>query len=175
MRAVFIALVLAACHREVRQDVKFQEEDEQKTAKTTDETVVETKTQAATEVDIKTTREDNALIIRGPSGVMTVVPIVNRMPTTLPLGSVVVGMFPLVKTTKDESKHVGPKTDEKKTEKKSDEKSDETKKLAGAAKLEEVTDVGLGWKFYLTVFAIVVAALVALYCYLKFIRKVGWL
>lgn len=174
MKRLAAALVLVACHREVRKQEHERAEEKVKTAKATEIKVAETKVRGS--VDTDTTHEVLALVVEesSPTGPITVlIPVSKNRPVRLNPGARIVGTVPLAQTFTH--KHVDPSTEKKDTEKKSTEAVDSKKKSTKDTKAETDTDVGFSWKFYGFCFLAGVAVLVSLYAYLKFIKKVGWL
>jgi hypothetical protein len=157
MRLVFMLVCAVACHHEVKQDLALDQTEN--SAKATDETRAETKKQDPTDVDTKTTKSDNAVIIQDADGSSTVSVVPRDKPLLLKRGAKVVGTVPVSQTVVDQSKHLGAVVTEKAAEKKSTESGD--KKTEAGLKTEESSDTGFSTKFYLLA-AGVLAAVVAL-------------
>jgi hypothetical protein len=175
MKFILLVAALVACHHHVQQDIRAAEEDKLNTVKATEETVAETKKQDPTDVETKTTHEDNAVVVQAPDGTVQVAKVVKNRPLVLPKGSKVIGIVPLSSTVKDENKHVGGTVDEKNTQKKSTEDTAADKTTTLGVKTDDELDAGPGWQFYSCIIGAVIAVLVGGYFYLKLVKKVSWL
>lgn len=177
MRAALLVLILLSfcCHHEVKKDEHVEVQETNETAKVIQNDVAETKLQEASEVDIKTSRSEDAIIIQDADGSIEVAKVTPGKPLKAPKGSKVIGTVPLASTTVDQNKHIGAKVDEKVTETAAKELDRGTKNVHDEIKTDTITDTGPGIKFYGFCLLAFVIALAAGYCYLKFMRKVAWL
>jgi PBP1b-binding outer membrane lipoprotein LpoB len=173
--AVLVAAVVAyGCHSRKVRDVQVQAEEQDKSAKTTEEKGTKTTHQDPIELDVNTTQDDNAVIVLDADGSVQVEPVGKHL--TLPKGSKVIGTVPIRQTVKNEAKHIGARVDQKDNEKKSTEDKEMDKKEEVKYHGEDISDVGPGWKFYLWLsLGICAAMLAAVWGYLKFIKKAVWL
>jgi hypothetical protein len=174
MNKFTIMLVCAlACHHEAKLDLHTEEVDRGNSAKTTEDARAETKKQDPTDVDTKTTRSDNAVIVREEDGSSTVAVVPRDKPLALHKGARVVGTVPVSQTVVDQSKHLGAVVTEKTGEKKSTETDDRDKAVKVGVKTEESNDTGFSLKFYLLAGG-VLAAVAALGVFLarsKLVRR----
>lgn len=169
------SMVLHGCHSEVKKETKVEQEQQDNSAKTTDESSVRTKTQAPTDVDIKTTKSDNAVVVRRPDGKARVAWVTKDKPLELEKGEEVVGTVPLSQTTVDQNKHIGASVDERAAQKKSTETDDSKKNTKLGETTESSWDFLNSWKFYLSCVIGLAVLLGGAFVYLKFIKKVSWL
>lgn len=171
-RALAFAVVFlagTACHLETKRDLRIDEQD--KTAKTAESEVTETKKQDASEVDTKTTKSENAVVVQETDGSSEVVRVPRDKPLALKKGAKVIGTVPLAQTVVDQQARIGAKVDDKTTAKKSTETDDKTVKTA--AKTDDSAGFGFSTKFYLLAGGLL-AAVVALGLFLshsKLVRR----
>lgn len=144
-----IFLVGTACHIDTKRDLRIDEVERDKTAKAAEETRAETKKQDASEVDTKTTRSENAIVVQDEDGSSQVVVVPRDRALPLKRGAKVVGTVPISQTVVDQNKHIGASVNEKTSEKKSTETNDKDKKTQTKDKTEDTTDIGFSLKFYL--------------------------
>jgi hypothetical protein len=149
VKLVFMLIFTLACHREAKTDFRLDEVDRGNSAKTTEDTRAETKKQDPTDVDTKTTKSDNAVIIQDADGSSTVAVVPRDKPLTLKPGAKVIGTVPVSQTVVDQSKRLGAVVTEKTGEKKSTETDDRDKVAKTRVKTEDSDDVGFSTKFYL--------------------------
>jgi hypothetical protein len=172
-RLLAVAILVLACHRETKADLRIDEADQENSTKTTDETGAETKRQDATDVDTKTTRSENAVVVEDADGGLSVVAVPRKEPLALTKGAKVVGVVLLAQTVTEQTKHIGATEVEKTTAKKSTEADDKDKNVKTTSKTESESDVGFSLKFYLLAGGLL-AAVVALGIFLahsKTIRR----
>lgn len=171
MKRAALLVLLAACHREVKQEVHVTAQDDSKTVSTTQKE--EVKTQAESEVSTKTEHEDDALVVQDPDGTIEVAQVPKGQPITFQKGARVIGTVPLTKTKTDKDSRIGAKADAVNSDALTTATSD--KALKSDSKTATSTDVGPGLKFYGFLLLAIVLLMVGGFCYLKFIVKVGWL
>jgi hypothetical protein len=167
VRWLALALALAGCHHEVRQETHVVEDEAVKTAKTDESSLTKTKKSDPTDVDTKTTREDNAVVVQEPDGTMTVARVPRNKPLSLRPGAKVIGTLPLATVAVDQNKHVGGSTQMTAAENKSTETTDAQKQTKTDGKLDDVHDWGPPWKFYIAGIVVVLILIGAVYLYLR--------
>jgi hypothetical protein len=161
-----VVCLLTACHSETKADAHFDETGQENSTKTTEETGALTKRQDASDVDTKTTRSDNAIVVQDADGGISVVSVPKREPLVLKKGAKVVGTVALAQTVTEQSRHIGAVETDKMNVKKSTEADDKAKVVKVDAKTEKMADVGFSLKFYLLAGG-VLAAVVALGLFLS--------
>lgn len=172
MRVLAFAVVFlagTACHLETKRDLRVDEQDN--SVKADESFTAETKKQGASEVDTKTTKSENAVVIQDADGSSEVVRVPRDKPLALKKGAKVVGTVPLAQTVVDQQARIGAKVDDKTSTKKSTETDD--KKVKTAEKTDDSADVGFSTKFYLLAGGLL-AAVVALGVFLshsKLVRR----
>jgi hypothetical protein len=172
----FVAsMVLHGCHREVKKELQVEQEQQDNSAKTTDETQAETKKQDPTDVDTKTIRSDNAVVIQEADGSSSVAVVPRDRPLQLKKGAKVVATVPVSQTVVAQNKHIGAVETEKSAAKKSTETDDSKKDTKLGETTESSWDFLNSWKFYLSCVIGLVVLLGGAFVYLKFIKKVSWL
>lgn len=166
-------ILTLACHHEVKNDLDLDQTEKDNSAKTSEETRGETKKQDPTDVDTKTTRSDNAVIIQDADGSSTVAVVLRDKPLVLKKGAKVVGTVPLNTTVVDQSKHIGAVETEKSGTLKSTEAAATDKTAKVKEHEEEMSDVGFSLKFYLLAGGILISvvALVWWLAHSKLVRR----
>lgn len=157
MKRLAAILLLAACHHEVKASAQIVAVEQAKTVKADESTQAETKKQDATDVDTKTTKSDNAVIVQEPDGSSTVTVVAKDRPLVLKKGARVVGTVPIAQVVVDQSKHIGAVEVEKTGAKKSTETADTGKVVSANLANEEKSGVGFSLKFYLLAGGVLIA------------------
>jgi hypothetical protein len=157
VKLVFMLVLTLACHHQAKLDLHTEEVDKGNSVKTTEDARAETKKQDPTDVDTKTTKSDNAVIIQDADGSSTVAVVPRDKPLVLKRGAKVVGTVPVSQTVVDQSKHLGAVLTEKTGEKKSTETDDRDKVAKVGVKTEDSDDVGFSTKFYLLAGGLLIA------------------
>jgi len=165
-RALILVFILA-CHHEVKEELHLNQAEQDNSAKTTEETGAKTKTQAATEVDTKTTRSDNAVVIQDADGSATVAVVPRDKPLALKKGAKVIGTVPVSQTVIVQTQHIGGTVSTENTAETTNTVTDVRKLLGLDSKKEVTTDIGFSLKFYLLAGSSLIALVALVFTLLK--------